>query len=82
MRIIISPAKKMNRDDGLPWKELPQFLSKTEELAEKLQNMSREELQKLWKCNDKITAENVERLQHMNLRGDLTPAILAYEGIQ
>lgn len=82
MRIIISPAKKMNRDDGLPWKELPQFLSKTEELAEKLQSMSREDLQKLWKCNDKITAENVERLQHMNLRGDLTPAILAYEGIQ
>ena len=82
MRIIISPAKKMNKDDGLPWKELPQFLSKTEELAEKLQSMSRAELQKLWKCNDKITAENVERLQHMNLRGDLTPAILAYEGIQ
>ena len=82
MRIIISPAKKMNKDDGLLWKELPQFLSKSEELAEKLQSMSREDLQKLWKCNDKITAENVERLRHMNLRGDLTPAILAYEGIQ
>ena len=82
MRIIISPAKKMNKDDGLPWKELPQFLSKTEELAEKLQSMSREELQKLWKCNDAITQQNVERLERANLARQLTPAILAYEGLQ
>lgn len=82
MRIIISPAKKMNKDDGLLWKELPQFLPKTQHLMESLQSMTREELQKLWKCNDKITDENVERLRRMKLQGDLTPAILAYDGIQ
>ena len=83
MRIIISPAKKMNVDtDSLPWRDLPIFLCETEELCKKLQSMSRDELQKLWKCNDKIAALNIERLEHMDLRSSLTPAILAYEGIQ
>ncbi len=83
MKIIISPAKKMNMDtDSLPWKQLPQFLEKTEILHSKLKSMSAEELQKLWKCNDKITAENIERLQFHQLKRNLTPAILAYEGIQ
>ena len=41
-----------------------------------------EELQKLWKCNDQITALNIDRLQNMDLYHRLTPAVLAYEGIQ
>lgn len=83
MKIIISPAKKMNVDtDSLPWEQLPQFLEKTQELHSKLKSMSPQDLQKLWKCNDKITAENVERLQFHQLTKNLTPAILAYEGIQ
>ena len=83
MRIIISPAKKMNVDtDSLPVRNLPVFLEQTEELCRELQSKSPEELQKLWKCNDRITALNVERLRQMNLRHNLTPAILAYEGIQ
>ena len=82
MRIIISPAKKMNHDDGLPWKELPAFLEQTRQLMAELKQMDAAALQKLWKCNDQITAQNVQRLQTMKLTGDLTPAILAYEGIQ
>ena len=83
MRIIISPAKKMNVDtDSLPVRDLPAFLQQTEELCRELQSKSPEELQKLWKCNDKITALNVERLRQMDLRRNLTPAVLAYEGIQ
>lgn len=82
MRIIISPAKKMNHDDGLMWKELPAFLEQTEQLLTLLKSMDEAALQKLWKCNDQIAAQNVQRLQSMNLTGDLTPAILAYEGIQ
>lgn len=82
MRIIISPAKKMHVDDSLPWLELPTFLPKTEQLCRQLQAMSYIELKKLWKCNDQITALNVERLRSMALRQYLTPAILAYEGIQ
>ena len=83
MRIIISPAKKMNIDtDSLPWRELPVFLPSTEELCRKLQSMSYDELKKLWKCNDQIAAMNFQRLQNMDLYNRLTPAVLAYEGIQ
>lgn len=83
MKIIISPAKKMNTDtDSLAWRELPAFLEQTGEILGKLQGMDYDGLKKLWKCNDKIAAQNVERLEHMDLRGQLTPAILAYEGIQ
>ena len=83
MRIIISPAKKMNADtDSLAWRDLPVFLADTENLCEKLRSMSSDALKSLWKCNDRIAALNVERLQDMDLRRGLTPAILAYEGIQ
>ena len=83
MRIIISPAKKMNVDrDSLPCRTMPAFLARTEELMETLCCLSPRELQVLWKCNDKIAAQNIERLRTMDLREGLTPAILAYEGIQ
>lgn len=83
MRIIISPAKKMNvNTDSIPWQELPAFLEDTEKICGILKDMSYEELKKLWKCNDQIAEQNVERLRYMDLRKNLTPAILAYEGIQ
>ena len=83
MRIIISPAKKMNVDtDSFACQGLPQFLPKTEQLYERLRGMSYEELKALWKCNDQIAKLNFERLQTMDLRQGLTPAILSYEGIQ
>lgn len=83
MRIILSPAKKMNVDtDSLPWRDLPAFLPRTQLLAKALQAMDIDALKKLWKCNDQIAALNVERLTHMDLHTRLTPAVLAYEGIQ
>jgi len=83
MRIIIAPAKKMKVDvDSFPIEGLPCFLDDTERLKDTLQTMSFKELQSLWKCNDAIAKLNVERLQNMDLRCGLTPAILAYEGIQ
>lgn len=83
MKIIISPAKKMNADtDSLSWKELPSFLPQTEILLNVLRHMSYDQLKKLWKCNDQIATLNVARLEHMNLHQHLTPAVLAYEGIQ
>ena len=83
MRIIISPAKKMKMDtDSLPWRDLPVFLPKTEQLCTQLQGMSDQELKKLWKCNDSIASVNIQRLQNMDLHSRLTPAMLAYEGIQ
>lgn len=83
MRIIISPAKKMNTDtDSLAWRDLPAFLPKTGELLEVLRGMSFQKLQKLWNCNEKLAELNYGRLQGMDLRCNLTPAILSYEGIQ
>ena len=83
MRIIISPAKKMNADtDTLPWRDLPAFLPKTQQLLDQLRAMNEDELKRLWKCNDQIAALNVQRLREMDLHRNLTPAIIAYEGIQ
>ncbi len=83
MRIIISPAKKMNVDtDSMLHKALPRFLSETERLLARLREMDREELKKLWKCSDELTDLNLSRLREMDLKTRLTPAILSYEGIQ
>lgn len=81
MRIILSPAKKMRADDGLPWVDHPVFLNRTQRLLEALRGMDDAALKQLWKCNDRITRLNIERLERMDLRKNLTPAILAYEGI-
>ena len=83
MRIIIAPAKKMAVDtDSFAVDALPAFLEQTERLKAVLQGMSPKNLQTLWKCNDAIARLNIERLEHMELRRNLTPAIIAYEGIQ
>lgn len=83
MRIIISPAKRMNVDtDSLPPKSKPQFLAETERLMKAMQSMTDKELKALWNCNSSIAKQNIERLRGMDLNLRLTPAILAYEGIQ
>ena len=83
MRIIISPAKKMNADpDSLPWQDLPAFLPQAERLLAALRALDAAALKELWKCNDRIAALNTRRLADMDLRRLLTPAILSYEGIQ
>ena len=83
MRIIVAPAKKMVVDtDSFAVDNPPQFLEQTERLKEALQGMSPKELQDLWKCNDSIAKLNIERLKRMDLHHKLTPAVLAYEGIQ
>lgn len=83
MKIIISPAKKMkvNTDTLEVW-ALPVYLHEAEYLRQYLSELSYEELKSLWKCNDQIAQINYERVQTMNLRMQLTPALLSYEGIQ
>lgn len=82
MKIIISPAKKMNRDSGLPFDTLPHFLPEANSIKRALQALPPSALQTLWSCNDAIAALNIQRLHRMTLERNLTPAILAYEGIQ
>lgn len=83
LKIIISPAKKMNRMEDAPVEaEMPMLLEQTKALKEYLQSLDDGGLKKIWKCNDKIAAQNVERLRNMELERRLTPAVFAYEGIQ
>ena len=82
MRIILSPAKKMNDDlDTLEPLGLPEYIAQSEQILAWLREQSHGDLQKMWKCNDKIAEQNFQRIARMDLYARLTPAILSYEGI-
>lgn len=83
MRVIISPAKKMKIDTySLDYHQLPEFIKDTEVLMKYLKELNYEDLKSIWNCSDKIAALNYERIQKMDLYRNLTPSILAFEGIQ
>ena len=83
MKFIISPAKTMNVDtDSLAPQALPCFLEQAEELKSYLQTLDYAACKALWNCSDALAGPNFERVQHMDLHRSLTPALLAYEGIQ
>lgn len=83
MRWIISPAKKMRQErDFLPPRALPDFLPETERLLAHLRGLDYGALKKLLACNDQLARQSYEQYQAMDLRRELTPAVLAYQGIQ
>ena len=82
MRIIISPAKQMRVDDDAADVRQPQFLADTQNILQALQQMALPQLQKLWGCNDKLAEQNYKRVKNMQLDKNLTPAVLAYDGLQ
>lgn len=83
MNIIISPAKKMNIcNDDIVHKSIPCMLEKTNIIYDLLKNLSYDELKKLLSCNDEIAELNFDRYKTMDLSSNLTPALLAYDGIQ
>ncbi len=83
IKIIISPAKKMKQDtDTLECRGRPLFLQEAEYLKEYMQGLDYQQAKEIWKCSDKIAALNYERFAGMDLSGNLTPALLSYEGIQ
>ena len=83
MRLILSPAKKMRVDtDSFVPSALPRFLPEAEEILSRLRELDDRQLQALWKCSDSIAAENIRRVREMDLRRGLTPALMAYDGIQ
>ena len=82
MRIILSPAKKMNENtDDIAPQGLPVFMEQTETIKHFMRGLSYAEAKKLWACNDKIAEQNYARFRDMDLYHGLTPAILSYEGI-
>ena len=73
----------MNVDtDNFDCRDLPLFLACTQRLLSSLLTMSLDQLRVLWKCSEPLARQNYERLHRINLYANLTPAILAYEGIQ
>lgn len=83
MRIIVSPAKKMNiNTDILECSGVPFLMKKTENLLRYMKGLSYEEAKALWACSDGIAEKNFQRLKEIDLYHNLTPALLSYEGIQ
>ena len=83
MRFIISPAKKMNETpDILEFQGYPEFIKDADILREYVAGLSYGEAKALWKCTDSIAELNFERFHRMDLRRNLTPAVMSYEGIQ
>lgn len=83
MKIIISPAKKMNIDtDTYGTSGLPVFLEDTKLLMGEIQKLTLSEAQALWKCNDRLAELNYNRFRSMDVERCLTPAVLTYEGLQ
>ena len=83
MKIIISPAKKMNIQEDHPFEvTTPVFLEEAKELRKSLQTMDFKSLQSLWNCSEKLVRKNMEELLELDLTRQVTPALLAYEGIQ
>ena len=83
MRIIISPAKKMVTDtDSFAIEAFPHFLEYTAQIKSVLKRMNLGQLKALWKCSDSLAEQNARSLAEMNLQKNLTPAIIAYAGIQ
>ena len=83
MKIIISPAKKMKIDmDTLACLSMPQYLEKTQQLLTYIKDCSLEQCRRIWKCNEKLAELNYDRFQKMKIKCGLTPALLAYEGLQ
>ncbi len=83
VRMIVSPAKKMNVVDAEPRPTaLPTFVDEAARILHELRRMDLAQCQELWKCSDRLARENFGRLQAMDLAGSLTAACVAYEGIQ
>jgi len=81
MKLLLSPAKKMRRDDDIAWSELPIFLKDAERILKALRALSAEERKKLWKCSDALAQENERSLSCMSLTGNPSAAVFSYVGL-
>ena len=68
--------------DILEFQGYPEFIKDADILREYVAGLSFGEAKALWKCNDSIAELNFERFHRMDLRRNLTPAVMSYEGIQ
>lgn len=82
MKIILSPAKKMNEMDiAFNYKKFPIFVEEANTLKECLKEKDVNELARIMQCNDSIALLNYNRYQNMDLTQQLSPAVFTYEGL-
>ncbi|MDO4912530.1 MAG: peroxide stress protein YaaA [Lactobacillus sp.] len=80
MRIIISPAMKMQKH--ISQQVTPLFFEKeAKQLNEQLQKLTLDELKALWNCSDQLAGKYQKYIAD-SLTDNLTPAIASFEGIQ
>lgn len=83
MQLIIAPAKKMRVDpDTFAPTAYPQYRDEAAELLATLRALTPAERQRVWACSDKLAATCERMLATTDLTKPLTPALLAYVGIQ
>ena len=82
MLAILSPAKRMKDEDCLAPQTEPVFLEQAGRLLGVLRSMTLPQLQELLQCSDDIARRSWEQYQRMDLRSGLSPAVLAFDGIQ
>lgn len=83
MKIIIAPAKKMVRNlDAFPVQTMPEFLPQAKILEKFLKSRTESQLKDLWQASDRVVNASIKQLNEMDLTDSLTPAIIAFSGIQ
>lgn len=82
MTIIISPAKKMRREEYIESKGSPILLDKARELVEYLKSLSAGELEKVWRVKGKLLSSSLSLLSSLDLTMPGSPALFSYDGIQ
>lgn len=84
MKIIIAPARTMTVDtDSFPYQDLPHFLPQTRQVLSWMRTQNYEQLHRLWwNCSTRLADQNYRWLQEMDLTANLTPAIIAFTGLQ
>ena len=82
MKIIFSPTKTMRKDcDNHSSNTIPMFINKTSELLVMMKGFDCKQLEKIYRCSEKIANDNYLLFQNMDLYNDLTQAVNCYCGI-
>lgn len=83
MKIIISPAKKINDKQDFNYKvNQTKILNKAYELYDYLRKLNIDELNKVINASKTITTKTYDDIQRFNLNEGFLTAIFAYDGIQ
>ncbi|MCX2456089.1 peroxide stress protein YaaA [Lacticaseibacillus nasuensis] len=83
MQFIIAPAKKMRvaSADFAPtaW---PQYLEAATQLIAAMRRLTYPAAKQLWQCSDRLAQTNYAWLHELDLRQNVSPAVMSYVGIQ